>query len=59
MEGTWPGQPQRNGSFEREKQMLRSELLKPDLLSEIVLLVTGALIFAFLLLIALTALTRA
>jgi hypothetical protein len=38
--------------------MLRPDLLKPDLLSEIVLLGSGTLIFASLLLIVVTALTR-
>jgi hypothetical protein len=40
-------------------EMLREELLKPDLLSEIVLLGSGALLFASLLLIVVTAITRA
>jgi hypothetical protein len=38
--------------------MLRTDLLKADLLSEIVLLVSGALLFGSLLLIVVTALTR-
>jgi hypothetical protein len=38
--------------------MHRADLLKPDLLSEIVLLGTGALIFVALLLVAVTALAR-
>jgi hypothetical protein len=38
--------------------MLRTDLLKADLLSEIVLLVSGALLFGSLLLIVLAALTR-
>jgi hypothetical protein len=39
--------------------MLRADLLKPDLLSEIVLLGSGALLFGSLLLVVLTALTQA
>jgi len=39
--------------------MLRADLLKPDLLSKIVLLGSGALIFFSLLLVVVTALTRA
>jgi hypothetical protein len=39
--------------------MLRADLLKPDLLSGIVLLTSGALLFGSLLLIVVTALTRA
>jgi hypothetical protein len=38
--------------------MHRADLLKPDLLSEIVLLGTGALIFIALLLVTVTALMR-
>jgi len=38
--------------------MHRADLLKPDLLSEIVLLGAGALIFAALLLVTVTALAR-
>jgi len=39
--------------------MLRADLLKPDLLSEIVLLGSGALLFGSLLLIVVSVLTRA
>ena len=39
--------------------MLRADLLKPDLFSEIVLLGSGALLFVSLLLIVVTALARA
>ena len=39
--------------------MLRADLLKPDLLSGIVLLGSGALLFGSLLLIVVTALARA
>jgi hypothetical protein len=39
--------------------MQRADLLKPDILSEIVLLGSGVLIFVLLLLVVLTALTRA
>jgi len=39
--------------------MLRADLLKPDLVSEVVLLGSGALLFVSLLLIVVTALTRA
>ena len=39
--------------------MLRADLLKPDLLSEIVLLGSGALILVSLLLVVVAALTRA
>jgi hypothetical protein len=39
--------------------MLREDLLKPDLLSEMVLLGSGVLIFVSLVLILVTALTRA
>jgi len=38
--------------------MLRADLLKPDLLSEIVLLGSGALLFSSLLLIVVTVLTQ-
>ncbi len=38
--------------------MHRADLLKPDILSEIVLLGTGTLILAFLVLIAVTAFMR-
>ena len=38
--------------------MHRADLLKPDLLSEIVLLGTGALVFVSLLVVAVTALAR-
>jgi|ERR1019366_10038835 hypothetical protein len=40
-------------------EMLRADLLKPDLFSEIVLLGSGALLFVSLLLIVVTALARA
>ena len=40
-------------------EMLRADLLKPDLLSEIVLLGSGALLFVSLLLIVVAAVTRA
>src|ERR1700730_11145511 len=40
-------------------EMLRADLLKPDLLSEIVLLGSGALLFGSLLLIVVTVLTQA
>jgi hypothetical protein len=39
--------------------MLRTDLLKPDLVSELVLLGSGTLLFVSLLLIVVTALTRA
>jgi hypothetical protein len=39
--------------------MLRADLLKPDLVSEVVLLGSGALLVISLLLIVVTALTRA
>jgi hypothetical protein len=39
--------------------MLRADLLKPDLLSEIVLLGSGTLLLVSLVLIVVTALTRA
>ena len=39
--------------------MHREDLMKPDLLSELVLLGSGGLLFASLLLIVVTALTRA
>jgi len=39
--------------------MLRADLLKPDLVSELVLLGSGALLFASLMLVIVTALTRA
>ncbi len=39
--------------------MHREDLMKPDLLSEIVLFGTGGLVFASLLLIVLTVVTRA
>ena len=39
--------------------MHREDLMNPDLLSEIVLLGSGELLFVFLLLIVLTAITRA
>jgi hypothetical protein len=39
--------------------MLRAELLKPDLFSEIVLLGSGALLLGSLLLVVITALARA
>jgi len=39
--------------------MLRADLLKPDRLSKVVLLGSGALLFGSLLLIVATALTRA
>jgi hypothetical protein len=40
-------------------EMLRADLLKPDRLSKVVLLGSGALLFGSLLLIVATALTRA
>jgi len=40
-------------------EMLQADLLKPDVLSETVLLGSGALLFVSLLLIVVTALTRA
>jgi hypothetical protein len=39
--------------------MLRADILKPDLLSEIVLLGSGVLLFSSLLLVVVTALTQA
>jgi hypothetical protein len=39
--------------------MYREDLMKPDLFSEIVLLGSGGLLFASLLLVVVTALTRA
>jgi hypothetical protein len=54
-----PGQPQYSGSSKWEGYMHREDLMNPDLLSEIVLLGSGALLFVFLLLIVLTAITRA
>jgi hypothetical protein len=39
--------------------MLRAEILKPDLLSEIVLLGSGVLLFSSLLLVVVTVLTQA
>jgi hypothetical protein len=39
--------------------MLRAEILKPDLLSEIVLLGSGVLLFSSLLLVVVSALTQA
>jgi hypothetical protein len=39
--------------------MLRTDLLKPDLVSELVLLGSGTLLFVSLLMIVVTALTRA
>jgi hypothetical protein len=43
----------------RSNEMLRADLLKPDLVSEVVLLGSGALLVISLLLIVVTALTRA
>ena len=43
----------------RRSEMHREDLMKPDLLSEIVLLGSGGLLLASLLLIVVTALTRA
>jgi hypothetical protein len=43
----------------RRSEMLRADLLKPDLLTKAVLLGTGAVLFGSLLLIVMTVLTRA
>ena len=45
--------------LERETQMRRQDLMNRDLLSEIVLLGSGALLFGSLLLIVVTVLTQA
>jgi len=60
-EGTWPGSgpaPTQRLS-EREDEMLRADLLKADLLSEIVLLGSSVVILILVLLIVTTALTHA
>jgi hypothetical protein len=57
--GTGSGQPpDATLSWVGRSIMHRADLLKPDLLSEIVLLVVGTLVFVSLLLIVVTALTR-
>ena len=50
--------PARRDVSARRNEMHPEELMKPDLFSEIVLMGGGTLIFASLLLIAVTALTR-
>jgi hypothetical protein len=65
-----PGRPSAEGASsgpasmarlreEEEKEMHPEDLMKPDLFSEIVLLGSGGLIFVSLLLIVVTAFTRA
>jgi hypothetical protein len=53
------GQPQHNGGLKRRSEMLRGDLLKADLLSEIVLLGSGVAIIISLLLIVATVLNHA
>ena len=53
-----PGQPRRNGSPIGRGEMHREDLMNPDLLSEIVLLGSSAVIFVSLLLLVATVLTR-
>ncbi len=53
-----PGQLQRNRSSEWESDMHREDLMKPDLLSEIVLLGSASLLYISLLLVVTTALSR-
>jgi hypothetical protein len=58
-EGTSSGPASMAASVRRRNEMHPQDLMKPDLLSEIVLLGSGGLIFVSLLLIVVTALTRA
>jgi hypothetical protein len=59
VEGTSSGPASMGRLREGRNEMHPEDLMKPDLLSEIVLLGSGALIFVSLLLIVVTALTRA
>jgi len=59
VEGTSLGRPRWHASDEERNEMHPEDLMKPDLLSEIVLLGSGGMIFASLLLIVVAAFTRA
>ena len=59
VEGTSSGPASTGRLREGRNEMHPEELMKPDLVSEIVLLGSGALIFVSLFLIVVTALTRA
>jgi len=59
VEGTSSGRPQWHASTRRKNEMHPEDLMKPDLFSAVVLLGCGGVIFVSLLLIVLTALTRA
>lgn len=58
VEGTGQGRPRCHASARRRNEMHPEDLMKSDLLSEIVLLASGGLIFAALLMIVGTVLTR-
>jgi hypothetical protein len=53
-----PGSSQRKGMANRRCEMRSQDLMRPDLLSEIVLLAFGALMLSTLLLFVITAWTR-